>query len=378
MNTDKFYKLHLDEKFEILETKGVHHKFLVRCKNCNEEHWHDDGILRKPNVNVMYCPCCKNTNFVSKAKQHIKKGTPEFVEQIASMYSSGIEQKEIVETTGQTYNVVRYWLKKRGLYDPARRGHNTKGNAEYNEKQRSDSEKRIRCKAELFGFEYIGGYKTNDSKVTLICKECNETFERAVYTIRNSNTINCPRCQQRKRETRQLAKEIDKEARALARQQAEIERKSRKVEAKERFFNEPHICKECGRTFSYRTYCMIEGVPEDNISKVVFCSNRCRRRHNSRLHSRGKHIRRAKKYGVEYDWSITLEKLIEKKGLSCSICGLTCFYSGDSNADLYPSIDHIIPLSRGGGHTWENVQVAHRICNTIKNDQVGKEWNNGN
>lgn len=46
---------------------------------------------------------------------------PLFVQQIVDMYSDGKSQKEIVETIGQTYNVVRYWLKKKDLYDQNRR-----------------------------------------------------------------------------------------------------------------------------------------------------------------------------------------------------------------------------------------------------------------
>ena len=36
----------------------------------------------------------------------------------------------------------------------------------------------------------------------------------------------------------------------------------------------------------------------------------------------------------------------------------------------YPSIDHIIPISKGGQHTWDNVQLAHMICNSIKNNKM--------
>ena len=32
----------------------------------------------------------------------------------------------------------------------------------------------------------------------------------------------------------------------------------------------------------------------------------------------------------------------------------------------YPSIDHIVPLSWGGLHSWANVQLAHHGCNTAK------------
>jgi 5-methylcytosine-specific restriction endonuclease McrA len=34
-----------------------------------------------------------------------------------------------------------------------------------------------------------------------------------------------------------------------------------------------------------------------------------------------------------------------------------------------PTIDHIIPMAKGGGHIWDNVQVAHAICNSTKGAQ---------
>ena len=32
----------------------------------------------------------------------------------------------------------------------------------------------------------------------------------------------------------------------------------------------------------------------------------------------------------------------------------------------YPSMDHIIPLVKGGYHTWDNVQLVCRGCNNKK------------
>ena len=57
---------------------------------------------------------------------------PLFVQQIVDMYSSGKNQKEIVEATGQSYCVVQYWLKKKGIYDSSRRQHNTSVCQDYN------------------------------------------------------------------------------------------------------------------------------------------------------------------------------------------------------------------------------------------------------
>jgi 5-methylcytosine-specific restriction endonuclease McrA len=34
------------------------------------------------------------------------------------------------------------------------------------------------------------------------------------------------------------------------------------------------------------------------------------------------------------------------------------------------TLDHIIPLSKGGTHTWDNVRPAHRRCNELKGDRL--------
>ncbi len=46
-----------------------------------------------------------------------------------------------------------------------------------------------------------------------------------------------------------------------------------------------------------------------------------------------------------------------------------CQYCGET-AD---SIDHIMPRSRGGQHTWENVAAACRPCNLRKRDRTPSE-----
>ena len=46
-----------------------------------------------------------------------------------------------------------------------------------------------------------------------------------------------------------------------------------------------------------------------------------------------------------------------------------CQYCGE-RAD---SIDHVLPRSRGGQHTWENVAAACRPCNLVKRDRTPDE-----
>ena len=39
-----------------------------------------------------------------------------------------------------------------------------------------------------------------------------------------------------------------------------------------------------------------------------------------------------------------------------------------------PELDHIIPLSAGGSHTYDNVACAHRSCNLDKGDALPPGW----
>ena len=37
------------------------------------------------------------------------------------------------------------------------------------------------------------------------------------------------------------------------------------------------------------------------------------------------------------------------------------------------SLDHVIPMVHGGGHTYVNTQCSHWLCNTLKSDRGGGE-----
>jgi 5-methylcytosine-specific restriction endonuclease McrA len=49
--------------------------------------------------------------------------------------------------------------------------------------------------------------------------------------------------------------------------------------------------------------------------------------------------------------------------------GARCQYCGSAAENL----DHVIPRSKGGPHTWENVVAACRRCNTRKEDRLPHE-----
>lgn len=79
-----------------------------------------------------------------------------------------------------------------------------------------------------------------------------------------------------------------------------------------------------------------------------------------------KGIRRAKTRGVRAD-SIDPIKVFERDKWKCHMCGAKTLRSlRGTYEDRSPELDHIVPLARGGTHTWGNVACSCRKCNGTK------------
>ena len=63
-------------------------------------------------------------------------------------------------------------------------------------------------------------------------------------------------------------------------------------------------------------------------------------------------------------------KILERDGWACHICGDDIPKDAKYPDRLSPSMDHVVPLARGGLHEMGNVKAAHFICNSIKRDNV--------
>ena len=80
---------------------------------------------------------------------------------------------------------------------------------------------------------------------------------------------------------------------------------------------------------------------------------------------------RCRHYGVTYDPKVKREAVVERDNGICQICGKRCDPNDKrwgSFGPNYPTLDHIRPLSKGGTHTWDNVQCACGMCNSNKRD----------
>lgn len=128
-------------------------------------------------------------------------------------------------------------------------------------------------------------------------------------------------------------------------------------------------CLECGTHFIGRAHA---------LWPARFCSDACiervaRRRYRAK-HGRLDGRKRARHYGVAYE-PISRTKVFERDGYHCMLCGVKTKASAKVPDPLAPTVDHILPMSKGGAHLYTNVQCACFQCNTRKgagaaNDQL--------
>lgn len=177
------------------------------------------------------------------------------------------------------------------------------------------------------------------------------------------------------------------------------------------------LCKQCGTEFALdpknngQAYCSTACVgqasrkPKAKASRIYYvecgectklfvsrrkgkelCSTECRdRRQARRYYDNPKyrdgviastHARRAHKLGLG-NHRITITYLIERDSGRCR--ATVCHFRSRKVAILgsrgprRPSMDHIVPLSRGGAHTLDNVHLTHYRCNLSKGNRGGGE-----
>lgn len=277
-----------------------------------------------------------------------------------------ISAYKLSEKYGVSRSTINKWMRERGHH--LGKGAHQKGSrkpelAERHKRAEKEFAKRL---IDEFGgkFEYVGNFRANDKKfATIRCTKCGCEFEH--YIGFQGVVWDCPECKQRQLEADRQRRE----------EEAEQERETRRYE---RMFEEireyalDKTCKECGSTF------------HSVSTTALYCSDRCRRRRQNRRKSSFTsdnfrhyyHVKYGDEYRKHYDPSITLKKLYERDGGICQICGEPCDWDDmewGCHGPTYPSLDHIIPRSKGGDHKWENVQLAHCICNSRKRDMIDDE-----
>lgn len=185
-------------------------------------------------------------------------------------------------------------------------------------------------------FQYVSHEK---KRIRLKCNTCGNIIERAMSTARQKN-IECEYC----KEAKQLQEARQK---MMCFFYALSDAKT------------PKTCAYCGKQFY------------SSSPTKKYCSDICKKKSKG---NRSSYRSRCRHYGVYYDTSVTRTKVLERDKYKCQICGKECDKNdtswGFSGPD-FPTLDHIIPLAKGGTHTWNNVQCACGMCNSNKRDLLG-------
>lgn len=194
---------------------------------------------------------------------------------------------------------------------------------------------------------YVGGYINSDKSVLLECNICGYRFKRNANGIRGKKNYTCPKCQEKEKS---IEKETEEEIEKLLKEQKQYIRQTQAKKNKEIHIinvwlheNTLYI-KKCVR-------CDEEYIGKSKSKYCPECRHRVRSSHSCK----------------------SLKKLYDRDNGICKICNGICNWNDKKEVNgttivgnTYPSIDHIIPLSKGGTDDWENLQLAHFKCNWVK------------
>lgn len=221
------------------------------------------------------------------------------------------------------------------------------------------------------GFDYVGGYVSARKPITVRCRDCGRTFERQAHIFRDvangtwTAGNECPLCRQDQIECNRTKRREQAEHEAQERKRTKSERQSRTVNDELTKRLAIHVCKNCGNEFCQ----MVTGY-----NSKTYCSEKCQNRYFNRRRCEKRY---KKLMAREHNSDISLEKLFSRDHGVCYLCGNKCDWADGEERDgtfvagpCYPSIDHVIPVSKGGTHTWNNIKLACRECNWTKRDNV--------
>jgi hypothetical protein len=81
-------------------------------------------------------------------------------------------------------------------------------------------------------------------------------------------------------------------------------------------------------------------------------------------------IKTAKRQKITNPIRISADVIIERDGNVCHLCDSEIDLTLARNSRFGATIDHVVPVSKGGADTLENMRLAHWICNIKKGNRV--------
>lgn len=126
-------------------------------------------------------------------------------------------------------------------------------------------------------------------------------------------------------------------------------------------------CVECGKPFTYSRY------NKPQLVCSITCQNRRDRRLRPEYHAakkaRDRAIRRSRELNSLTADMVVPWKVFVRDRWICWLCGDKVDKSKRHPEGEAPTMDHVVPLSKGGEHSYANVRLAHSRCNTMRGNR---------
>ena len=299
-------------------------------------------------------------------KKH-REFNQEEIKSMVEMFDKGYSMKKISEQYGVASETVRSKIKDKVDFDKKVIKKCGLCNSEFEVSRKSVSNKKY-CSKKCS--EYVNNRRNCGGPINKKCSFCGENFRthKTSYTLQKYCSNNC----------RMKAHQINNK------------------------INVYKDCQYCGGEFivgKRKNFCSdkcrinykkLEKIRSRKLKKCYYCekwrygfrgkycTEECRRKANRIKDElrKSERLKRARSNGP-FDADIDIYKLIERDGGRCYLCGDDVLFSYHYNDPKYPTIEHVLPISKGGSHSWDNVKVACRECNTRKSTTLIDDYLKG-
>lgn len=230
-----------------------------------------------------------------------------------------------------------------------------------------------------------------DSPLTKCCVRCKAVRDRSAFSpskqTKDGLKPYCKRCCAQHESARRQGSAGD-EIRAKERSRREanpehrlaVERRAAERRRQKPGYHERHRAETTARLeAAYKAsgpvvVCVVCAVRFCNLfgrqSHRETCSTQCSRELARRCRWRKNAKRRALIKGAKAE-RVDVFAVFERDGWRCHLCGgLTIKAKRGSHHPKAPELDHVVPLSKGGEHSYRNTACAHRACNIAKSDRI--------
>jgi 5-methylcytosine-specific restriction endonuclease McrA len=167
------------------------------------------------------------------------------------------------------------------------------------------------------------------------------------------------------------------------------------VSRKVRIEKDPKRCQDCQRraalVLALEAWLALPKLPAEEVRRRKRARERRRRKRARLVAGRGfayvplpadlrearrrsrqadkRHRRRARARAAFVE-TVRRAEIFARDEYRCLLCGGALAMAECVPHPLAPTIDHVLPLARGGAHAPWNVQAAHFLCNSRKRDNV--------